>query len=146
MVNPSRELTVYDLGSAHVLSSIRNIQFLACGSPAAYVHDGNAILVGCNDGQARLYDSRLSSCIQTLDHEGQWTRLLNNCSAETRSRTRRYHRIRCLWQFVPIIEALTQTSPKSHAFEDPDHFLIATASSRNSYYTVYLWDTVERGD
>ena len=70
VVNGSQELTVYDLESAHVLSSIRNVQSLDCGSPATYIHDGNAILVGCNDGQARLYDSSLSLCVQTLDHEG----------------------------------------------------------------------------
>lgn len=35
---------------------------------------------------------------------------------------------------------------KSHAFEDPDHFLIATVFGKNSYYTVYLWNTSEIGN
>ena len=73
VANASQELTVYDLESAHVLSSIRNVQSMVCDSPAMYVHDGNAILVGCDDGQARLFDPDLSSCIQTLDHGGQFT-------------------------------------------------------------------------
>lgn len=70
VANMSQELTIYDLESAHVLFSIRNVQLMASGSPVTYVHDGNAILVGCNDGRARLYDSDLSSCMQTLDHKG----------------------------------------------------------------------------
>lgn len=69
VTNGSQELTVYDLESAHVLFSVRNAQLLAA-SPITYVHDGNAILVGCNDGRARLYDSDLSSCLQMLNHDG----------------------------------------------------------------------------
>lgn len=70
MANGSQELTVYELESAQVLSSVRNLQSMAYGSPVTYVHDGNAILVGCSDGQAKLYDADLSTCMQTLDHEG----------------------------------------------------------------------------
>lgn len=46
----------------------------------------------------------------------------------------------------PIMETLAEISSKSHAFEDPDHFLIATAFSRNSRSTVYLWNTIGQGD
>ena len=70
VANSSQELTVYDLETAHVLSSVRNVWSMTCDSPVTYVHDGNAILVGCNDGRARLYDPDLSSCIQSLDHGG----------------------------------------------------------------------------
>jgi hypothetical protein len=43
------------------------------------------------------------------------------------------------------METLTKISPKSHAFENPDHFLIATVFSGNTNYTVYLWSTIEQG-
>lgn len=39
-----------------------------------------------------------------------------------------------------------EISLKSHAFEDPDHFLIATAFCRNPNYAVYLWDTIGIGN
>jgi len=61
-------------------------------------------------------------------------------------RTRRCHCVRCLWSMSLSVETFAEISPKSHAFEDPDHFLIATALGRNSYYAIYLWDTTELGN
>lgn len=73
VTNTSGGLIVYDLPSAHVVSCARDVQGLDRGSPVAFVHGGNAMLVGCKDGQAKLFDSRSAVCLQTLNHEGQRT-------------------------------------------------------------------------
>ena len=66
----SQGFAVYDIASAHVLSSSRDVPGLSDASPAAFIHNGHAILVGRVDGQATLFDSEDGQFIQSLIHEG----------------------------------------------------------------------------
>lgn len=61
---------VYDLSSARVIACARDVQGLDQKSPAVFSHDGCTILVGCKDGQAKLFDSESASHLQTLTHDG----------------------------------------------------------------------------
>ena len=68
---------MYDLPSAHVITCARGVQGLDQSSPVTFAHGGRAMLVGCKDGQAKLFDSRSAVCLQTLNHEGQRTATSN---------------------------------------------------------------------
>ena len=61
---------VYDLSSARVIACARDIRGLDRESPAIFSHGGCAILIGCRDGQAKLFDSESASYLQTLNHDG----------------------------------------------------------------------------
>lgn len=70
VTNTSGGLVVYDLSSARVVACARDIQGLDQESPAIFAHGGCAMLVGCRDGQAKLFDSESASYLQTLNHDG----------------------------------------------------------------------------
>jgi hypothetical protein len=70
VTNTSGGLIVYDISSAHVIACARDIYGLDESSPAVFVHGGQAVLVGCNDGQAKLFDATSALCLQSLNHEG----------------------------------------------------------------------------
>ena len=70
VTNTSGGLTVYDIYSARVIACARDIRGLGEGSPAMFVHGGHAVLVGCEDGQAKLFDATSASRLQSLNHEG----------------------------------------------------------------------------
>ena len=71
VTNTSGGLIIYDLVSAHVVACARDVQGLNQDSPAMFAHGGDAVLVGCNDGRVKLFDSSSALCLQTLSHEGQ---------------------------------------------------------------------------
>ena len=70
VTNTSGGLIIYDLPSAHVIACARGVQGLGRDSPAVFTHGGCTILVGCKDGQAKLFDSSSALFLQTLHHEG----------------------------------------------------------------------------
>lgn len=71
VTNASSGLTIYDIYSARVIACARDIRGLDKGSPAMFVHGGHAVLVGCKGGEAKLFDTTSTSCLQTLNHEGK---------------------------------------------------------------------------
>lgn len=70
VTNASGGLIIYDIHSAHVVACVRDIYGLGEGSPAMFVHGGHAVLVGCEGGQAKLFDAASALCLQSLNHEG----------------------------------------------------------------------------
>lgn len=71
VTNGSGGLIVYHISSACVVACARDINGLDERSPAMFVHGGQALLVGCKDGQARLFDATSASCLQSLSHDGR---------------------------------------------------------------------------
>ena len=70
VTNVSQGFAIYDIASAQVLACSRSVSGLSKSSPAAFIHNGHAILIGCVDGQATLFDSENGQFIQSLTHEG----------------------------------------------------------------------------
>ena len=80
VANGSGGLIVYDISSARVIACASGIRDLDEGSPAMFVHGGHAILVGCKGGGAKLFDATSASCLQTLNHEGQFSAVQSDVS------------------------------------------------------------------
>ena len=73
VANGSGGLIVYDISSARVITCASSFCGLDEGSPVMFVHSGHAILVGCKGGEAKLFDATSASCLQSLNHEGQFS-------------------------------------------------------------------------
>jgi hypothetical protein len=70
VTNASQGFTIYDIASAHVLACSRDVPGLNYAYPAAFIHDGHAVAIGCVGGQVALFDSETGAPIQSLTHEG----------------------------------------------------------------------------
>lgn len=92
VTNTSGGLIVYDISSARVIACARDVQGLDQESPALFCHGGCAMLVGCRNGEARLFDSESGSHLQTLNHDGLYP-VHFQADSNTSLRRRRYLRV-----------------------------------------------------
>lgn len=91
VTNASGGLTVYHISSARVVACARDVNGLDARSPAMFVHGGRALLIGCKDGQAKLFDSASASRLQSLNHDG----LFSAASGSATNQTLRWRRRLC---------------------------------------------------
>ena len=144
VTNMSGGFIVYDLSSARVIACAHDVQGLDQESPAVFSHGGCAVLVGCKDGQAKLFDSESASYLQTLNHEG-----LPLFPSEVDSNAPSGGGdVRALTVREPNHPSDIMTTlhhVQVHTSEDSDHFLVGTAVVGNTQATIFIWQTVENG-
>lgn len=101
----SQGFAIYDIASAHVLACSRDVPGLNSASPATFIHNGHAILIGCLDGRATLFDSENGEIIQSLSHEGSFPSPTEDTEAIILSRRGVHLRFRCTCLLASISAA-----------------------------------------